>query len=437
MQEKQINTGILWFTNNLRTQDNSCLEQVMANHTKAVAVYCFDPRQFSTTQWGFKKTEKYRARFLIEAVKNLQLNLQKLNIPMLVFYEKSENILPKLVKEYQSEDIYFQKEWTQEEITVIENLKKKLPNSVKLHSFYDQFLFHPDDLPIEISSIPNVFTDFKKILEKYCTVRKVVSIASPNGDKNEIINTTKNPSLHDLGLEDFEFHTNSAFPFSGGETTGLERLKNYTFETKKLGFYKKTRNGLIGKDYSSKLSPWLALGCLSARQIYWTVKEFEKKEIKNESTYWLIFELIWRDYFKYISMKYGNSIFKIAGILNRSYDWNADNDILNSWIHGETPEPFVNANMIELRNTGWMSNRGRQNVASYFAKTLKMDWRMGAAYFESMLIDYDVHSNYGNWIYTAGVGNDPRDRIFNVKLQAERYDPNGKYQSLWLQPTLF
>ena len=93
--------------------------------------------------------------------------------------------------------------------------------------------------------------------------------------------------------------------------------------------------------------------------------------------------------------------------------------------------------MIELNKTGWMSNRGRQNVASYLSKTLNQDWRIGAAYFESLLIDYDVHSNYGNWIYTAGVGNDPRDRIFNIKLQAERYDSNGKFQKLWLQETLF
>ena len=93
--------------------------------------------------------------------------------------------------------------------------------------------------------------------------------------------------------------------------------------------------------------------------------------------------------------------------------------------------------MIELKSTGWMSNRGRQNVASYFAKELELDWRIGAAYFESLLVDYDVHSNYGNWMYVSGVGNDPRDRKFNVQIQAERYDINGKFRKLWLQPSLF
>ena len=131
-------------------------------------------------------------------------------------------------------------------------------------------------------------------------------------------------------------------------------------------------------------------------------------------------------------MKYRDKIFSIEGILNRKYNWDKSETKVVDWINGKTKEPFVNSNMLELKKTGWMSNRGRQNVASYFAKELKLDWRIGAAYFESMLIDYDVHSNYGNWMYVSGVGNDPRDRKFNVKWQSEKYDPKMKYQNLWL-----
>ena len=201
--------------------------------------------------------------------------------------------------------------------------------------------------------------------------------------------------------------------------------------------YKKTRNGLIGTNYSSKLSAWLANGCISAKAIYHEVKKYEKAITKNDSTYWLIFELIWRDYFKYISLKHQNNIFKIGGIKHRNYDWENHPKYVNAWIAGNTGKSFVDANIRELNETGWMSNRGRQNVASFFAKDWKLDWRIGAAYFESMLIDYDVHSNYGNWMYVAGVGNDPRDRKFNVELQAERYDPKHKFQQAWLQKTLF
>ena len=147
--------------------------------------------------------------------------------------------------------------------------------------------------------------------------------------------------------------------------------------------------------------------------------------------------MIWRDYFKYVSLKHGNQIFKLEGILQKDYDWSSNQNKINNWINGETASDFVNANMIELKETGWMSNRGRQNVASYFTKELELDWRIGAAYFEAQLIDYDVHSNYGNWMYVSGVGNDPRDRKFNVQLQAERYDSNGKFRNLWLQQSLF
>jgi deoxyribodipyrimidine photo-lyase len=94
---------------------------------------------------------------------------------------------------------------------------------------------------------------------------------------------------------------------------------------------------------------------------------------------------------------------------------------------------FINANMIELKLTGFMSNRGRQNVASYFCNDLKLDWRYGAAYFEQQLVDYDECSNWGNWAYIAGVGNDPREsRYFNIEKQATVYDKTKSYRNLWL-----
>ena len=107
---------------------------------------------------------------------------------------------------------------------------------------------------------------------------------------------------------------------------------------------------------------------------------------------------------------------------------------LNKWIKGETKEDFVNAAMIELQQNGWISNRARQIVASYLINNLKVDYRLGAAYFEQTLIDYDVCSNWGNWAYLAGVGNDPRgNRYFNINKQSTDYDKNKKYRDLWLK----
>ncbi len=115
------------------------------------------------------------------------------------------------------------------------------------------------------------------------------------------------------------------------------------------------------------------------------------------------------------------------------HEWKHDKAKFEAWINGKTGVPFIDANMKELQLTGFMSNRGRQNVASFLTKDLGIDWTWGATYFESQLIDYDVCNNWGNWNYVAGVGNDPReDHYFNIETQVEKYDKNGDYVKLWL-----
>ena len=434
--EKKETTGLVWFGNDLRVHDNEVLSTAIKNHEKVIGVYCIDPTLFLKNEFGFNKMDVFRTKFLLETLEDLQQQLIQLNISLLVFKNTPENKIMDICKIYQIECIYKQKEWTNDEVISLKTVKETIPEEIKVHEIYNQFLYHPDDINIDIENIPPVFSNLRKKLEKYNFIRSEAHIDKLTTD-NLVNERTEIPSLEDLGFEEVTSNSKTAFPFHGGESEGLKRLHNYFFETKKLGFYKKTRNGLIGTDYSSKFSPWLANGSLSARTIYWNVKKFEEDEIKNQSTYWLVFELIWRDYFKYISLKHGNDIFKIGGILNKKYSWSNNHHQIDRWIQGKTDDNFVNANMIELKKTGWMSNRGRQNVASYFAKELKLDWRIGAAYFESKLLDYDVHSNYGNWMYTSGVGNDPRDRKFNTQLQAERYDPSFSYRKLWLQQTLF
>ncbi|UKM63692.1 DASH family cryptochrome [Flavobacteriaceae bacterium GSB9] len=436
MQSDKKNTGLVWFRNDLRVRDNAVLNLATQNHEQIIAVYFFDPRLFEVSNYGFKKTEKFRTKFLIETVINLKTNLLKLNIELFVFFKKPETEFNSFISNFNIKNVYLQKEWTKEEKQILNSVKASVKQTIQFYEIFDQFLYHPDDINIPFKSIPKVFTNFRKTVEKNCKVRPIVQNTSA-AKKTDIANNTTIPTLETLGFEYFETNSNSAFPFEGGETTALQRLIYYVFETKKLGFYKKTRNGLVGTDYSSKLSPWLANGSISARTIYWAVKQFEKEHFKNQSTYWLIFELIWRDYFKYISLKHGNSIFKIGGILEKDYEWNTDEYLVENWINGKTSSAFVNANMVELQKTGWMSNRGRQNVASFFSRDLLLDWRIGAAYFESLLVDYDAHSNYGNWMYVAGVGNDPRDRKFDTALQSKRYDSLGTFQKLWLQTTLF
>lgn len=436
MQQAKKNTSLVWFGNDLRVHDNAVLSSCINESKSVIAVYFLDPKLFEYTNYGFIKTGAFRVKFLLETLNDLKAQLLKINVTLLVYSKSPKHQIKTLVERYDIDTIYRQEEWTSEEQTTLGDVVESLHKSINIKTYKNQFLYHPEDAPFDVKATPSVFTQFRKLLEKQAQIRPIYSVTDMP-DTNQVENTTRLPSMEDLGYDDLSLHPKTAFPFHGGETQGLQRLQDYFFKTKGLGVYKKTRNGLVGTNYSSKFSPWLANGSLSARMIYWEVKRFEKEQYSNNSTYWMIFELIWRDYFKYISLKHGNSIFYLNGILGKSYKWNSNPKAIQSWIDGRTADDFVNANMIELQTTGWMSNRGRQNVASYFSKTLLLDWRIGAAYFESQLLDYDVHSNYGNWMYVSGVGNDPRDRIFNVKTQAERYDPKRKFRNLWLQTKLF
>ena len=208
-------------------------------------------------------------------------------------------------------------------------------------------------------------------------------------------------------------------------------MKNYFFDKDCLKDYFETRNGMLGPDYSSKFSPWLALGCLSPRTVASECARYEKMRVKNKSTYWLVFELIWRDFFRYYAAKHGTAIFKIQGPANLRRPWQEDAEMVQRWKEGRTGMPLVDANMRELLSTGFMSNRGRQVVASYLALDLGIDWRIGADHFESLLVDHEPTANWGNWVSAAGLTGGRLNR-FNIVKQSKDYDADGEYVRHWL-----
>lgn len=437
------NCTLLWYRNDLRLHDHEPLS--LAAQSPILPLYCFDPRQFATTSFGFAKTGNYRARFLLESVMDLRQSWQHLGGDLVIRCGKPEEIIPNLVQAYGVSSVYFHQEVTAEEIRVETLLKAKLEAiGVAVKPFWGSTLFHPDDLPFGTSQVPELFTHFRKAIEQQCQVRSQVRNSLKT--VQPIIQTTTGtvshfpglepgalPSLQDLGVTTAEIDPRAALLFKGGETEAKVRLQSYFWQGDHLREYKQTRNGMLGADYSSKFSPWLALGCLSPRYIYDQVQAYENQRIRNDSTYWLIFELLWRDYFRWICAKHGNKIFHAEGLQGISISWKQDWERFEAWTSGQTGFPLVDANMQELKLTGFMSNRGRQNVASFLTKNLGIDWRMGAEWFESRLIDYDVCSNWGNWNYSAGVGNDARGfRFFNILKQSKDYDPTGEYVKCWL-----
>lgn len=425
--------AILWFKTDLHLHDNETLVKAIAQSDEVIPVYCFDEAQFKMTEYGFQKTGSFRAQFLLESVADLDKNLRALGSGLILVKGKPEVEIPKIATEYKAFKVFAKREVAYEEKqteTLVQSELFKL--GCEFETFSTSTLYHAQDLPFSIKDIPDVFTSFRKKTEKDATIRGVFD--KPQSIKSPIIDAIDLPTLAELGLSATSIDSRAVFPFKGGETKALKRLQHYFFDTKSVATYKETRNGLIGADYSSKFSAWLAMGCISPRKIYFELQKFETQYGANESTYWLVFELLWRDYFRFMMKKYHAKFFQLAGIQNKGIAVNKHNiDVLQSWIDGETGVDFVDANMKELKLTGFMSNRGRQNVASYLCNDLKLDWRYGASYFEQQLIDYDVCSNWGNWAYLAGVGNDPRgNRYFNIEKQAQDYDKNGEYRKRWL-----
>jgi deoxyribodipyrimidine photo-lyase len=425
--------SIVWFKTDLRLHDNETLVQAIAQSDEVIPVFCIDESHFRTTEFGFVKMGKFRTQFLLESLNDLDKNLRAIGSGLCLVSGKPEVEISKLVIKHGVQKVFAKKEVAYEELQTQAAVETALEqHNCVLETFSTSTLYHAQDLPFPLKDIPDVFTRFRKNIEVESTIRDV--FVEPSVINSPEIEPLQLPTISGLGLEEVVPDSRASIIFNGGESEGKKRLDTYLFETQSISSYKETRNGLVGENYSSKFSAWLALGCLSARQIYHEIKRYEEEVGANESTYWLVFELLWRDYFRFMMKKHKHSFFMQQGIKAAGKTIIEHNPILfNNWINGKTGNDFIDANMLELKLTGFMSNRGRQNVASYLCHQLKLDWRWGAAYFEQQLIDYDVCSNWGNWAYLAGVGNDPRgSRVFNTEKQADEYDKNKLYRAMWL-----
>ncbi|KAK4854442.1 hypothetical protein QYF36_023900 [Acer negundo] len=448
--------AIVWFRNDLRVLDNEALFKAWFSSEMVLPVYCVDPRLFQTTyHFGFPKTGALRGQFLIECLADLRKNLMYRGLNLMIQHGKPEEIIPSLAKSFGAHTVYAQKETCSEEVNVENMVRKRLGklvlssssssslpskdkfvdlNSSKspmLQLIWGTTMYHLDDIPFNSNSIPDVYTQFRKSVEAKSKVRSCIKIPASLGPPPTVEDWGCVPSVDQLGLQ--SQMVSKGMKFVGGESAALGRVYEYFWKKDLLRVYKETRNGMLGPDYSTKFSPWLASGSLSPRYIYEEVKRYERERQANDSTYWVLFELIWRDYFRFVSLKYGNALFHLGGPRKVEHKWSQDQKLFESWRDGCTGYPLIDANMKELTATGFMSNRGRQIVCSFLVRDMGIDWRMGAEWFETCLLDYDPCSNYGNWTYGAGVGNDPReDRYFSIPKQAQTYDPEGEYVAYWL-----
>ncbi len=434
MKRKRV---IVWFRQDLRLHDNEALTDALKSGEEVIPVYVFDERIFKgISRFGFRKTEQFRARFIIESIHDLRKSLRSLGSDLIVRIGKPEEEIFQIAQLAKTSWIFCNRERTRDEVKVQDALEENLW-TIGQEIIYSRgkMLYYTQDLPFPITHCPDSFKNFRKEVEHIVQVRE--PLPSPENIPNPLtieIESGEIPAIEDLGYSDFSIDPRTVINFKGGETEGLKRLRYYLKESKKINTYHESRNELLGADYSSKFSAWLAQGCLSPKMIYCELKSFEAEYEENKSTYSMYFALLQRDYFRLMGKKYSNAIFLKGGTVEKANpEWKNDRHVLNLWKEGRTGVPFVDANMREIKQTGYMSIRGRKIVSRFLICDLQVNWQMGAEYFESMLIDYDPCSNWGNWNFSAGIGSDQREqRSFNIISQAKRYDPMGLYVKKWL-----
>lgn len=413
-------TTLFLFTNDLRLNDNRAFMEAAGSCRNLVCVYCVDPAWFKPGRYQSKVMGDHRWRFLRESTESLESQLEQRRQKLLIRLQSPLQAIGQLLKAHEIDTVYRSQNVGYQEATYWQTLKQLFP-SVTFKEVATYTLFQQEELPFELEDLPATFTLFRKQVEN---LQISEAVTAPDIIPGPMPGLNYRPDwLPATG--------NTGSPFKGGETAGAKHLKQY-FSTMQPTTYKETRNALQGWETTTKFSPWLAQGCLSSRQIALALRHFESMIMANESTYWILFELLWREYFQWYALKHGVRLFSSRGIKDKCRLSCFYPERFQKWCAGNTPWPIVNACMKELQATGYLSNRGRQIVASCFIHELGMDWRYGAAWFEQQLVDYDVGSNWGNWQYLAGVGADPRGcRHFDLDKQTRQYDPDGRYIKRW------
>ena len=405
-----------WFQTDLRLTDNPAI----ASHSAADSLLCVFLMPKPRPWCNLNGLGPQRDRFLRESLQELRESLQAVGQDLMVLEGSPELVLPDLVARFGITEISTSFTPGFYERQAIEYLQQKLSIPIEVHR--GNSLFSRSELPFELSDMPKVFSPFRKQVEK-------LVIKTPNSNLSHL---PPPPAGQFDAIPVAGTAPNPALPLPGGRQAGLRRARQFIFDQESITTYKQTRNCLDGLDGSSTFSPWLANGNLSVREVAHDIFRFERERVTNESTYWLYFELLWREFFYWRSVVDDKRLFLSGGVARKVRGCTFEPRAFARWCAGDTEFPLVNALMRQLTATGWMSNRGRQIAASCLISEMGIDWRFGAAFFEKHLIDYDVGSNYGNWQYITGVGCDPRGgRHFHIKKQTEQHDPQGVFTTKW------
>ena len=417
-------TQILWLRNDLRLHDHEGFRLASGRGEPLAVVFILPQHWLSEDAHGMTRLGAAKAHFLRSALIDLHRQLEDQTIDLHIFSGEPVDIFTRLRREIHGPLTLLTSEAQAPEeaawLTALSHL------DLTLETYESQTLFTGRQTAVLAPDFPSPFTRFRQQVEQHPDRWQVgAPAATPPLGVHEQVLRLQAPVRWPTAT----YQVNLGV--SGGERGALTWWHEY-LASGAIATYKATRNDLIGRFSSSHLSAALAWGCLSVRQVWHDILAWEAVNGASEGSGWLRFELLWREYFHWSLRHHGQRLFRLQGLSEQRPSCDFNEDRWQRWCDASTGIPMVDAGLRELRHTGHVSNRLRQNMASYFIHQLGLDWRLGARWFEMYLADFDVASNYGNWAYIAGVGHDARpQRQFNLNRQLRQYDPQLSHIRHW------
>jgi len=415
--------NLVWFRNDLRVDDNPALYQAMEdNAVGTVAVYLLCQQQ-----WDIHGVGVNRRAMIIQALKNLRSQLDRLNVPLLILDAKSFAKVPKLLASLctslQVSQLFFNLEHAVNERQRDKQVVEQLNNQTKCIRTVGQSLTAPWEITNQEGGGYKVFSAFARRVYRLLDQSPLVTYPVPEAK------SSANRALVDnaLSIQLPKIQPSIVFLPDIAESSVLPLLDEFLQSRVQQYAHQRDFPAISG---TSKLSTALAVGSLSVRRCY----QQAKKTAGNQATSW-INELIWRDFYRAVMWHFPKvSQGQAFHSVDRIITWLDSPAALTIWQNGQTGIPIVDAAMKQLVETGWMHNRLRMIVASYLSKNLFMDWRHGEAFFAEHLVDYDFASNNGGWQWCASVGTDaaPYFRVFNPAAQQKKFDPDATFIKRWL-----
>lgn len=397
---------IFWFRRDLRLEDNRGLQAALMSAHPVVPLFIFD----RTILDGLDDRSDRRVSLIHRWVEELAERIRMYGSSLLVEHGIPEEVFTRIVERFDVRAVYTNRDYEPSAIArdaVIETLLRQ--NGIPFLTFKDQCVFERGEIRKPDGTPYTVFTPYSKAWRARLEPHDYAECRT----EHLLDRLWKSEPLPVPSLESIGFHpTSVVIPELD---TRKELLVQYA-----------ARRDFPDEDATSHASIYLRFGKVSIRALV-------RRALECSADAWLR-ELIWREFFMMILGEFPHVVEQSFHPEYDTIPWRNDEEDFRRWCQGRTGFPLVDAGMRQLNQTGMMHNRVRMVVASFLAKDLLIDWRLGEAYFAEKLLDFELSSNNGNWQWAAGTGCDaaPYFRVFNPSLQQQKFDPHGKYIRRWI-----